>query len=231
MNMKLFPAILIGLAVFMPVRSEVTADAISKSVASVGKLVGSYDNKPEKEKKSVTYNEVEYTVYPLKKGTKEIGATVMTSATGFSGQLIVMVGFDSEGQITGYEVLQQTETPGWGSVVGEWFQKEGKGNVVGKDMKKGDLKVTQDGGEVDGITRSTITSRAFLHAVNSAYKVYQGKEPEKQEIQAGGHHGHGGPGGPGQGGRPGPGQGGPQGGFPGGPQGGFPGGGPQGNQQ
>ena len=30
------------------------------------------------------------------------------------------------------------------------------------------------GGDVDAITASTITSRAFLNAVNNAYKVFKG---------------------------------------------------------
>ena len=34
------------------------------------------------------------------------------------------------------------------------------------------LVVSKDGGKVDAITASTITSRAFLLAVNNAYKAY-----------------------------------------------------------
>jgi electron transport complex protein RnfG len=33
--------------------------------------------------------------------------------------------------------------------------------------------VSKDGGNVDAITASTITSRAFLKAVNNAYNVYK----------------------------------------------------------
>ena len=32
----------------------------------------------------------------------------------------------------------------------------------------------QDGGEIDAITASTITSRAFLSGINGAYKAYMG---------------------------------------------------------
>ena len=32
----------------------------------------------------------------------------------------------------------------------------------------------QDGGEIDAITASTITSRAFLSGINEAYKTYMG---------------------------------------------------------
>ena len=33
--------------------------------------------------------------------------------------------------------------------------------------------MSKDGGQVDAITASTITSRAFLLAVNNAYKAYK----------------------------------------------------------
>ncbi len=37
------------------------------------------------------------------------------------------------------------------------------------------LSVSKDGGQVDAITASTITSRAFLNAVNAAYAAYAGQ--------------------------------------------------------
>ena len=36
---------------------------------------------------------------------------------------------------------------------------------------KNNMTVSKDGGEVDAITASTITSRAFLRAVNMAYEA------------------------------------------------------------
>ena len=60
----------------------------------------------------------------------------------------------------------------------EWFHADSKGgniqNMKGVDMaaENGTLVVAKDGGKVDAITASTITSRAFLDAVNRAYKYY-----------------------------------------------------------
>ena len=51
----------------------------------------------------------------------------------------------------------------------------GKGNIIGKNPADGDLHVSKDdktGNAVDAITASTITSRAFLKAINQAYAVY-----------------------------------------------------------
>lgn len=177
-----------------------------KAFAEIAGKVGKYGNQPVKEMKSFEYHNVEYKVYPLKNGKKDVGAVVKTSATGYAGPIVILVGFNTKGNIVAYTVLEQNETPRWGAVVGEWFQKGG--NVIGLNPGQGDLKLKSDGGQVDGITGSTITSKAFLHAINSAYKVWQGKQPDKQVIQQGGHHGgHGGHGGPrpGQGVRPTPG--------------------------
>ena len=43
-------------------------------------------------------------------------------------------------------------------------------------MSDGELKVTKDGGDVDAITAATITSRAFLDAVNRAYSAFAGTD-------------------------------------------------------
>ena len=103
------------------------------------------------------------------------GVAVQTVANGFGGALKVLVGFNAEGAILGYNVLEHAETPGLGAKAGEWFQKGAKGDIIGKTPGEAGLTVSKDGGQVDAITASTITSRAFLAAVNSAYNAFKGK--------------------------------------------------------
>ena len=88
----------------------------------------------------------------------------------FSGGLTVMVGLNKEFQVLGYTVLVSNETPGLGAKASEWFQKGNKGDIIGKTA--GQLATTKDNGDVGAITASTITSRAFLRAVNNAYAEY-----------------------------------------------------------
>ena len=73
-----------------------------------------------------------------------------------------------EGEVLDYVVLKQTETPGLGAHIDHWF-KDAVGNrsIIGK--KAGALAVNKDGGDVDAITAATISSRAFLKAINKAY--------------------------------------------------------------
>ena len=90
----------------------------------------------------------------------------------FGGGLTIMVGISSAGKVLGYSVLETHETPGLGAKAAQWFQKGEKGDIIGRNLKEKELVVSKDGGDVDAITASTITSRAFLRAVNAAYKAY-----------------------------------------------------------
>lgn len=106
----------------------------------------------------------------------EDGVAVETAVDGFGGTFRVMVGFDQEGNILGYEILEHQETPGLGSHMVEWFKNADKPgqNIIGR--KAGNLTVSKDGGDVDAITAATISSRAFLKAINQAYAEHFGAE-------------------------------------------------------
>ncbi len=118
---------------------------------------------------------------------RPIGAAVESTSGGFGGDLKILVGFDSDGKILGYTILQHAETPGLGAKADKWFQKDGKGCVIGKNPAADNLTVRKDGGDIDAITASTITSRAFLLAVNQAYQAYKSL-PVDASTGATGHH-------------------------------------------
>ena len=113
-------------------------------------------------------------VYRTDKGT----AVQATDPNGFGGKLTVLVGFDSKGTVQGYRVLESAETPGLGAKAGEWFQKGQKGDIIGMSPAKNNMTVSKDGGEVDAITASTITSRAFLRCVNAAYEALAAEDAQ-----------------------------------------------------
>jgi electron transport complex protein RnfG len=102
-----------------------------------------------------------------------LGKAVVTTENGFGGPLKVLVGFNTDGDILGYTVLEHAETPGLGAKAGEWFQDK----IIGMNPGKNNFTVSKDGGEVDAITASTITSRAFLRAIQNAYdKIIAGQD-------------------------------------------------------
>lgn len=102
-----------------------------------------------------------------------LGKAIVAEENGFGGKLKVLVGFNMKGDILGYTVLEHAETPGLGAKAGEWFQDK----IIGMNPGSSNFTVSKDGGEVDAITASTITSRAFLRAVRNAYeKVFSNKD-------------------------------------------------------
>ena len=114
-------------------------------------------------------------IYPAKVGGKPAGAAVQTySADGFSGEITIMVGIGADGLITGYEVLSHAETPGLGAKMNDWFRdSRGHRSVIGRDPREAGFRVSKDsGGDIDGITAATITSRAFLGALRRASDAY-----------------------------------------------------------
>ena len=128
---------------------------------------------PVEVKQDIDGKEAIFTIYQVKDAQgQDLGAAVESTTGGFGGDLKVLVGFDPEGKILGYTLLEHAETPGLGAKADKWFQKGEKGDIIGKDPKE-PLVVSKDGGQVDAITASTITSRAFLKAVNNAYNAYK----------------------------------------------------------
>ena len=126
-----------------------------------------------------------------------VGAAVQTETNGFGGKIKLMVGFDADDRIVDYAILEHAETPGLGSHIVLWFKNGDKPgqNIIGRKAD-GHLTVSKDGGEVDAITAATISSRAFLSAVNAAYAGLHGHDaftgaskqhhpaPEAEEAEA-----------------------------------------------
>ena len=162
---------------------------IAAQESAIRMVAPEFDNSPSQESYEVTTADgLTVTVFPATKGGEPVGAAVRaTSPNGFGGEIAVMVGFDNEGRILGYTILQHAETPGLGAKADKWFQKDGKGSVIGKNPGTDNLTVKKDGGDIDAITASTITSRAFLLAVNQAYQAYKSLPVDASTGATAGH--------------------------------------------
>lgn len=122
-----------------------------------------------------------FTAYAITDASgQSLGTAIVTTENGFGGPLKVLVGFDTVGTILGYTVLEHAETPGLGAKAGEWFQDK----IIGKNPGQCNFTVSKDGGEIDAITASTITSRAFLLAIQNAYdKLKAGQDGQTGATQ------------------------------------------------
>ena len=99
-----------------------------------------------------------------------VGCAVNVAPVGFGGPIAIKVGFDVNGVIWNTKVLSQAETPGLGAkCVEPAFSEQFKGF----DPAAKKLAVKKDGGDVDAITASTITSRAYTDGIALAVKVFQ----------------------------------------------------------
>ena len=99
-----------------------------------------------------------------------VGCAVDVEPVGFGGPIKIKVGFNAMGVIWNTKVLSQAETPGLGAKCTEpsFADQFKQFNPAEKT-----LKVTKDGGDVNAITASTITSRAYADGLATAAKVFQ----------------------------------------------------------
>jgi electron transport complex protein RnfG len=98
----------------------------------------------------------------------KIGAVFNVNPYGYSSNIVTLVGVNSNGEITAIKVLSQAETPGLGvQVMSDWFQDQFKGKSANNN-----LNVDKDGGEIQAITASTISSRAVAKGVREAVELF-----------------------------------------------------------
>ncbi len=149
---------------------------LKKQLAAIEKVAPKYDNDPLAEKYAIMLEDgTEAIVFPAKVGGEKVGAAIQAvTKNGFGGQISVMVGFTADGTINEYTVLSHAETPGLGSKMQEWFHN--KSSILGLDPSDESFKVSKDGGQVDAITAATISSRAFIDAIDNAYNAFNSKE-------------------------------------------------------
>jgi len=116
------------------------------------------------------------------------GMAIEVNTNGFGGNVKMMVGFDANGALVDYSILEMAETPGLGSKMTDWFRT--KSDIRGALIADGEVKVSKDGGKYDAITAATISSRAFMVGVNAAMATYtealtqlQGAEAPAAEVE------------------------------------------------
>ena len=109
-------------------------------------------------------------LFVVKKEGRPYAAAIENFGLGFGGSLGVMVGFELEtGDVVGIGVTTLAETPGVGTrVTEESFTLQFRG-LPGDTV----FKVKKDGGDIDGISGATISSRAVAEAIARANAFFQ----------------------------------------------------------
>jgi len=158
--------------VYTKTKPAIEENAKREEISAITALFGnSFDNDPLAEKIIINKkNGKSLQIYPLRnKGSIYALAINTYSNKGFGGDIYLMTGFYLDGEMVGYKVLSHKETPGLGSKIGEdKFQSQFKNLKISDNT----LNLKKNGGEIDGITSATISSRAVLDAVKKAKKAY-----------------------------------------------------------
>ena len=151
--------------------------AADKTARSIALVVPEFDSVSEE--MTAILGEREYKYYQAVKDGVPVGYAIVSKAGGFGGDIVLMVGLDTAGVVCNTSVLSHSETPGLGAkcTSDEGFMAQWKGF----DPSVKILSVKKDGGDVDAITASTITSRAYAKAVETAIAVYNNIKGEENE--------------------------------------------------
>ena len=123
------------------------------------------------EEKTVELNKVTYTYYEGYDDSKNVvGYVFTTSAKGYGGDIVTMVGVKADGVVSGLDFLSISETAGLGMNADS---EDFKSQFVGKSGVIGVNKTTSSDNEIQALTGATITSKAVTEAVNIALELYE----------------------------------------------------------
>jgi len=150
----------------------VTAEPIAKTNAAMLKAsIGAVlpEGGQISDAKEITVGGIPSEYYVSTNDTNVVAYAVKSTTVGFGGPLVLMVGITPDGQVYNTSVLSHSETPGLGAkcTTDEAFMNQ----FHGFDTNTKILSVKKDGGDVDAITASTITSRAYSLAIKNAVEA------------------------------------------------------------
>jgi len=94
-----------------------------------------------------------------------VGAIVKVESPGYGGNITMLIGLDIDGVCQGMQVISQSETAGLGANIKE---EAFYGQFAGKE---GVLSLTKQGGQIDGVSGATISSKAAIAGVNKGMNV------------------------------------------------------------
>jgi electron transport complex protein RnfG len=167
-GVTLLAAGLLG-TVYALTKEPIRLAELKKKHEAIQVVVPGFDNEPSQEVERLFMDGDSLFFYTARKGEEILGTAVETFTNeGFSGEFKLMVGFKPDGSIIDIAVIKHAETPGLGDKM-ERDKSDFNVQFMGKHPESFNMAVVKDRGDVDAITASTITSRAYCDAVKRAY--------------------------------------------------------------
>ena len=138
----------------------------------------------------------DFVFYPVSRNGVCTGYVGQGQTSGYGGEIEVLVGFSTDGKITGVQILRHKETPGLGAEVCERkFQRtifnlnekapEVPENAIldqfdGRNAAdSGNWRITRDGGDCIYLTGATVSSRAVVSLVDDISAAFSKKIAEE----------------------------------------------------
>lgn len=114
-------------------------------------------------------------IYTIYSDGDRLGYAFLAIGKGYGGDINILVGLSDETTVKGITIVSQTETPGLGTRIAEPSFTD---QFAGLDINE--VALSRDGGRIDAITSSTISSSAVVEAVSETAmeKIKQLKENE-----------------------------------------------------
>ena len=143
-------------------KESIDAAAEAKTEQAIAQVLPHFTN--------LNYNE-EGNYFKAEDNDHLVGYAIVSTVVGFGGPLTLVVGVTPDGVVYNTSVLAHSETPGLGAKCTSDPKFMGQWKGFDPSIKK--LSVKKDGGDVDAITASTITSRAYTLAVENALNTFK----------------------------------------------------------
>lgn len=185
-------------ALLVALVNNITKDTIAeteqrnKDLAKL-EVLPEFEGEAKLEEKSRQIGDFNINVTEVKANGELVGYAVEAPSitkNGYGDRIYLMVGFvEREGKtiVSGIKVISQKETPGLGANMlnpGNSLEQ----SIVGKSPADVTFSVKKDGGSFDALTGSTISSRAYANAVETAYAGYlwaKGELPSSEDAKSG----------------------------------------------
>ena len=153
-------------SVTKPQIEKLQIETANKTKAQVLSVAESFS-----EEKTVDLNGVTYTYFEgYDKDENIAGYVFTTSAKGYGGDIVTMVGVLNDGAVSGIDFLSISETAGLGmNADADDFKNQYVGKTGGIEVNKN----TPAENEIQALTGATITSKAVTSAVNTALELYE----------------------------------------------------------
>ena len=147
--------------------------AIAEALQITDPSIKEVESTEEQEKTAEKFDAKLLQIYEVPDGSEQRYA-LKVSSSGSQGTIVMMVGFDKDGRISGVSVVSHSETSGIGTkVVGNESTVSGVGALDqyrGKSAEDYPLKI---GKGIDAVSGATVTGKGITKGVNAAIAVFQ----------------------------------------------------------